>query len=114
MINKLFVYGTLGPGQPNEHILTQIGGTWTKASVRGYLVEEGWAVELGYPAIRLDETASPLKGHIFQSSNLKDSWPALDEFEGEEYRRVEVCATLEDGTTTTAYVYEANAPEETN
>ncbi|MCH6197810.1 hypothetical protein MHT86_09950 [Corynebacterium mastitidis] len=32
-----FVYGTLGPGRPNAHILAPYGGTWRRGSVRGAL-----------------------------------------------------------------------------
>lgn len=28
MIERLFVYGSLGPGRPNEHVLAVIGGNW--------------------------------------------------------------------------------------
>ena len=28
MIQRLFVYGTLALGRPNEHVLRKIGGTW--------------------------------------------------------------------------------------
>ena len=42
MIERLFVYGTLGPGRPNEHVLTAIGGSWLNASVSGFLRNEGW------------------------------------------------------------------------
>ena len=28
MIQRLFVYGTLAPGRPNEHVLSEIGGSW--------------------------------------------------------------------------------------
>jgi len=28
MVKKLFVYGTLGLGRPNEHVLKAIGGRW--------------------------------------------------------------------------------------
>jgi gamma-glutamylcyclotransferase (GGCT)/AIG2-like uncharacterized protein YtfP len=28
MTEKLIVYGTLGPGRPNEHVLKAIGGVW--------------------------------------------------------------------------------------
>jgi gamma-glutamylcyclotransferase (GGCT)/AIG2-like uncharacterized protein YtfP len=41
MIKKLFVYGTLGPGRPNEHIMKNIGDTWEEASVIGILHQEG-------------------------------------------------------------------------
>ncbi|PUZ80813.1 gamma-glutamylcyclotransferase, partial [Acinetobacter baumannii] len=36
-MNQLFVYGTLCPNKANAHILEQIGGNWTKASVRGVI-----------------------------------------------------------------------------
>lgn len=41
MIERLFVYGSLAPGRPNEHILAAIPGTWEPASVSGRLREEG-------------------------------------------------------------------------
>ncbi len=39
-MEKLFVYGTLGPGRPNEHILKKIGGSWKRGFVWGKLFEE--------------------------------------------------------------------------
>ncbi len=32
-MESLFVYGTLGPGRPNAHILENIGGTWQEGHV---------------------------------------------------------------------------------
>jgi len=32
-MESLFVYGTLGPGRPNSHILEIIGGSWLKGQV---------------------------------------------------------------------------------
>jgi gamma-glutamylcyclotransferase (GGCT)/AIG2-like uncharacterized protein YtfP len=29
----LFVYGTLGPGRPNAHVLEGIGGSWQEGHV---------------------------------------------------------------------------------
>jgi len=54
-INKLFVYGTLGPDRPNEHILRNIGGSWEESSVTGKLHQEYWGATMGYPAIVLDK-----------------------------------------------------------
>ena len=42
MVDRLFVYGTLAPGRPNEHILADVAGEWEPASVTGRLLEEGW------------------------------------------------------------------------
>ncbi|HSE41878.1 MAG TPA: gamma-glutamylcyclotransferase, partial [Acidobacteriota bacterium] len=41
-MKRLFVYGTLAPGRPNEHILGQIGGSFEPATVIGTLYQEGW------------------------------------------------------------------------
>ena len=54
-INKLFVYGTLGPGRPNEHVMTNIGGKWQDARLKGKLIEAGWGAAMGFPGIQLDD-----------------------------------------------------------
>ena len=36
---NLFVYGTLAPGEPNEHILKDVEGVWLEASVTGKLYQ---------------------------------------------------------------------------
>ena len=105
MINKLFVYGTLGPGGPNEHILTKIGGSWEEASVKGNLFQEGWGADLGYPGISLDENGDVIEGYIFISDNLSNNWSNLDEFEGEAYERIAARVQLRNGCSVEAYVY---------
>ncbi|MCB9135902.1 MAG: hypothetical protein H6636_10785 [Anaerolineales bacterium] len=67
MIERLFVYGTLGPGRLNEHILTQIGGSWEAASVTGTLRQDGWGAAMGYPGIDLDENGDEIHGFVFSS-----------------------------------------------
>lgn len=105
MINALFVYGTLAPGRPNEHILKNIGGTWEEASVTGTLHQEGWGAEMGYPAIVLDDKGDEVEGYVFHSENIAAHWHELDEFEGKAYQRVVVKAKLKDGTAKDAYLY---------
>lgn len=46
MTKRLFVYGTLGPGRPNEHVLRAIGGKWKEAFVKGYLWPQGWGANM--------------------------------------------------------------------
>jgi gamma-glutamylcyclotransferase (GGCT)/AIG2-like uncharacterized protein YtfP len=53
MTDRLFIYGTLAPGRPNEHVLADVPGTWERATVRGKLLDEGWGAEVGYPGIAL-------------------------------------------------------------
>lgn len=108
MINKLFVYGTLAPGKPNEHILSDLTGSWQPAKVKGLLLEAGWGAEVGYPGVKLDGNGEDVDGLIFSSDDLDDYWEMLDKFEGDEYRRVLVSARLEDGSIQKVYVYELN------
>ena len=105
MIDRLFVYGTLAPGRPNEHVLAEVPGTWEPATVRGTLLQEGWGAAVGYPGIVLDELADDVHGFIFSSEELPAHWARLDAFEGDGYERVVTSAKLEDGTVVTAYIY---------
>ena len=105
MVERLFVYGSLGPGRPNEHVLAAIGGDWQVASVRGTLRHEGWGAAMGYPGVQLGEEGSEVRGFLFSSENLSEHWQALDEFEGASYQRVLTTVRLDDGTTLAAYIY---------
>ena len=62
MIERLFVYGTLAPGRPNEHVLGEIEGSWEAATVTGTLRQDGWGAEMGYPGIDLDEQGDEIQG----------------------------------------------------
>jgi gamma-glutamylcyclotransferase (GGCT)/AIG2-like uncharacterized protein YtfP len=105
MINRLFVYGTLAPGRPNEHVLANVPGEWEPATVIGTLLPEGWGAAAGYPGIVLDERGGEVEGFLFSSESLAQHWARLDEFEGEGYERVLISATLRDGTAVEAYIY---------
>ena len=105
VIEHLFVYGTLGPGRPNEHVLTKIGGTWQDATINGVLHNEGWGSELGYPAIKLSKDGKIIEGFLFTSENLSDNWADLDVFEGEAYLRVLAKVKLGNGTHVDANIY---------
>jgi gamma-glutamylcyclotransferase (GGCT)/AIG2-like uncharacterized protein YtfP len=103
----LFVYGTLAPGRPNQHILSGIAGTWLPAAVRGRLVEHGWGADLGYPALELGAGEDWVHGLVFTSDALAEHWTRLDDFEGDGYRRVVTPARLPDGREVAAQVYVA-------
>ena len=105
MINKLFVYGTLGPGQANEHIMSRIGGCWEKGFVFGDLHNDGWGAKMGCPGIILNEKGCKVEGYLFISDNLKDYWPMLDEFEGEGYERVLTSVETDNNNRYEAYIY---------
>lgn len=105
MPNRLFVYGTLGPGRRNEEVVSRIGGEWIPASVRGRLVLEGWAAAEGYPGMVVEDDGEPVAGHVFVSDALAEHWERLDAFEGQDFERVLTRARLEDGTTVDAFIY---------
>jgi gamma-glutamylcyclotransferase (GGCT)/AIG2-like uncharacterized protein YtfP len=105
MSDKLFVYGTLGLGRPNEHLLSNIGGSWNKESVKGVLKNEGWGAEMGFPGLTLDECGEEVEGLVFTSANLAQHWASLDEFEDDAYLRVTSKFTLEDGRIVQAQLY---------
>jgi gamma-glutamylcyclotransferase (GGCT)/AIG2-like uncharacterized protein YtfP len=105
MTQRLFVYGTLAPGRPNEHVLADFPGAWEPATVTGTLHPEGWGAAAGYPGIVLDEHGGEVEGLLFSSESLAEQWARLDEFEGEGYERVLTKAKRKDGTSVDAYVY---------
>ena len=104
-MERLFIYGTLGPGGSNEHVMQKIGGTWESGSIKGRLIEAGWGAEMGFPGLVLDDAGDDIEGHVFVSENLSQHWTALDDFEGEEYQRQSTTVRLSAGGTINAYVY---------
>ncbi|MFW6744361.1 gamma-glutamylcyclotransferase family protein [Acinetobacter pittii] len=108
-MNQLFVYGTLCPNKANAHILEQIGGTWTKASVRGIIHILDWGPDQGLKAIVLDPQAELVEGYLFSTEKLAENWQMLDDFEGFQYERVIVDVMLESGETVKAWTYQMNA-----
>ena len=105
MIERLFVYGTLAPGRPNEHVLAEIEGSWEAATVTGTLRQEGWGAEIGYPGMDLDKGDDEVQGYLFSSDKLSDLWAKLDEFEGAAYDRVLTLVKLSDNRWVDAYIY---------
>jgi gamma-glutamylcyclotransferase (GGCT)/AIG2-like uncharacterized protein YtfP len=105
MTNRLFVYGTLAPGRPNEHVLANVAGHWEPATVRGRLFREGWGAKSGYPGIVPDERGDEVHGFVLTSPELTDHLSRLDEFEGAGYERVVVAVQLGDGSLVDAHIY---------
>lgn len=101
----LFVYGTLAPGEENAHIMDGMVGTWRKASVRGKLCNKGWGVNKGHPGLIPDENGAVVNGLIFTSNDLPAHWNRLDKFEGADYNRIPINATLKDGKIIEAQIY---------
>lgn len=105
VIEHLFVYGSLAPGQSNAHVLADVPGEWTPATVTGTLRQEGWGAAMGYPGLVLDEQGGAVRGLVFSSAHLPAHWSRLDAFEGDGYERVLTTARLDDGRRVDAHVY---------
>jgi len=86
--HTLAVYGSLAPGQPNHHVVAPLGGEWTEGVVEGELFQVGWGAALGYRALRPRVGGPAVAVRVLTSPLLATAWPALDRFEGPEYRRV--------------------------
>lgn len=76
-----------------------------KASIRGTLLEKGWGTEIGFPGLCLNPAGQKVEGYVFESPLLEKLWRQLDQFEGDDYRRVLSLVELEDGKSIEAYVY---------
>lgn len=105
MTDRLFVYGTLAPGEPNAHVLADLTGTWEPGTVRGTLFAQGWGAALGFPGVVPEDHGADVEGLVFTSPDLPEHWERLDAFEGEGYERVPVTVRLSGGGTCRAYVY---------
>ena len=108
IMNQLFVYGTLCPNRENAHILGRIGGDWQKASVHGTIHILDWGPDEGLPAIILNDKDSLVEGYLFRTEKLAENWQMLDDFEGFQYKRVQVKTFLDSGEIVQAWTYVMN------
>jgi gamma-glutamylcyclotransferase (GGCT)/AIG2-like uncharacterized protein YtfP len=106
----LIVYGSLAPGKPNHPVVEHLRGNWLRGIVRGKLENAGWGVGIGYPAFRPArlEEEEQIEASILISDDLVDFWPNLDEFEGDEYKRILVPFELESGEAGIGNIYAAS------
>ena len=105
MTHRLFVYGTLAPGQANHNVLENIPGSWKAATLRGTLLQEGWGAAMGCPGIVPAEDGDEVEGYVFSSPALTKHWATLDAFEGDGYERVSVTVRIDGTDEVEAYVY---------
>lgn len=107
--NRLFVYGTLAPGESNAHVLKPVRGRWSAATVRGRVIQVVKGPAAGYPGLLLEEEGGLVRGLLFASDELPAHWARLDDFEGEGYERVLVEVSRPDGRVVDAWAYRLKA-----
>jgi gamma-glutamylcyclotransferase (GGCT)/AIG2-like uncharacterized protein YtfP len=86
-LGRLVVYGTLAPGRSNHHMVAGIPGEWFTGWVEGDFHEHGWGAAEGFPAMTWRPGGGRIDVHVLESSELRQHWSRLDEFEGSAYRR---------------------------
>ena len=91
----LAVYGSLAPGRSNYHIVEPLGGEWSDGFIEGDLFQTGWGAALGYWAFRPRAGGNRIDVKVLKSSRLCGAWRMLDDFEGDEYRRILVAVMTE-------------------
>lgn len=93
----VFVYGTLRRGASNAWRMADAEFVGS-GSVRGTLYHIDW-----YPGMVLDDAAGAVRGEVFRVNDaLLES---LNEYEGDEYRRVMAMVTLDGGQRLDAVVW---------
>jgi len=108
-VNRLFVYGTLLPGQSNWHVLAPfVADEGVPDTARGSMFD----TRLGWPAVAFDGTAV-VAGRVFtlRDEGLDRALAVLDEFEGiHEGAYTRIAITTDAGAT--AWAYHAAQPFE--
>ncbi len=97
---KLVVYGSLAPGGANNFLLRGLEGTWHRCLIRGRLGRHR-----GFKAFKYDPAGEEHPAWLLISAALPPRLPDLDDFEGEEYRRIQIPARVGEQTVL-ANVYE--------
>mgnify|MGYP003669923439 CR=1 FL=1 len=108
MGQRLFVYGTLRPGESNERFLADIPGKWMNACITGILFPNGYGATDGYPALMPDKNGQLIQGQVLEANFTEADWQILDDFETEAYQRVIDTVVTEDGKCLSAFVYILN------
>jgi gamma-glutamylcyclotransferase (GGCT)/AIG2-like uncharacterized protein YtfP len=80
---RLAVYGTLAPGEPNASVLEDIQGEWRDGLVRGELAEN-----MGLRYFRWREPRQEIAVKMLMSKDLPNHLPKIDKFEGNAYKRL--------------------------
>ena len=97
--DRLFVYGTLCPDAPQWSLVEPMVAERPRpARVRGTLYDTG----LGYPALLPGDDGVP--GWLLRLRAPAAALPTLDDYEGEEYRRVRMSTT--DGDACWTYLWD--------
>jgi len=104
-VERLFVYGTLVPGEKNHHLIEEVKGLWVKASCIGRVFQQTKGEHIGLPCFEPAHDGERVEGMLFTSTELGKYWAMLDKFEGSMYERRLTPIETEHGEVLEGYVY---------
>jgi gamma-glutamylcyclotransferase (GGCT)/AIG2-like uncharacterized protein YtfP len=104
-LERLFVYGTLAPGEDNFHLIERANGHWESASCFGRIFTQTKGAHVGLPCFEPTVDGERVEGMLFSSLELVNYWEMLDKFEGELYERRLIPVKTEKGEDVEAFVY---------
>jgi hypothetical protein len=86
---RLIVYGSLAPGESNAFLLAGLEGDWQRCVMHGHMGRFR-----GFKSFRYDPRGPEHQAWLLESPELPGKYPDLDDFEGEEYRRIVIPARV--------------------
>ena len=106
MLDRLFVYGTLRKDIRNSrfHVLAREA---QEVTFVGHARIQGRLFDLGtYPGLVLSgDPGARVRGELYALGNPDDTLSRLDDYEGNEFERVERDVVLDSGASGKAWVY---------
>lgn len=96
---RVFVYGTLRPGQPAHDLVAPSIARLESATTSGLL----YALGDGYPGYA--SGAGMVHGEVIWLTDPAATLRRLDDYEGEEFTRVVCTVALQSGLEVTAWIY---------
>src|ERR1017187_8127617 len=108
MIAKLFVYGTLRSEFSNKYarLLRGQGESMGPASVPGSIYRIG-----SYPGWK-PEPPGEVRGELYKLANPEQTLSTLDDYEGEDFERVQIKTTTAGPDAVWIYLYKKDPPAE--
>ena len=102
-MENLFVYGILKEGFKGHHLLKDCRFISTGQTFNCFCM-----YDMGeFPMVVEWDEVSSIKGEIYRVPSTNDFWEALDDFEGDEYRRIETPVIMDGSGTTRCQMYVA-------
>lgn len=106
--NRLFVYGSLRRSAPGKHHPFLRGARFLGvATIRGRLYDLG-----PYSMMVPSPSRGRVHGELYEldDETASGSWRVLDDYEGRDFKRVRVVATLRNGSRRSTWVYTSRKP----